>query len=92
MRANQPITIFADNLTCQALETQVNRFNLDGLCQFENHMENVVIIRFGKDEALFGMPIRIGQIIDQVNRFRAKAAKNHSAKLALGNNILNINS
>lgn len=92
MITNQPITIFADDLTRQALEIHTKRLGLEDFCQFENHMENVVIIRYGTDEALFDMPVRIGQIIDQINRFKVKAAKTHSARLALGSHTLNVNS
>ena len=85
-----PIAIFADELARKALEPILERTKLTGFCHFEPLREKAVILRYNKQEILFSLPVRIGELVDQIVLFSKKAQKQSSATLDLGQGILNI--
>jgi len=84
------VTIFADETAKKNLEKQMDVVGLGDFCRFEIHKEKVIIIRFGAQEVLFPLPVRLGRVIDQILMFREKARGRRKAKMDLGLGILDI--
>jgi len=89
-RKDLQITIYANSIVHKHLEPMLQRAELADFCTFEDHKEEVVILRHKEQEVMFPLPVRVGVLFDQIVLFCKKSQRQGSAYLDLGCGILNI--
>ncbi|MFP4098232.1 MAG: helix-turn-helix domain-containing protein [Alphaproteobacteria bacterium] len=87
---NDRIIIQTKEAVYNVLKTLLKQEKLEDIYNFEPCDKNIILLRTQNDELIFDLPVRLGEIIDQIIALTKKMHTSNLENITLEHGILNI--